>query len=82
MYVWNEDCIEKQSIGMNPKRRLCEGIVVLIALYGTETWNVRQNEGKRLDVYEIRCWSSMVSITRMGKVRNEDVRQDVRVRIV
>ncbi len=60
---------------MNAKRRLYEGVVVPTALYGAETWNVRESERSNLDVFEMRCLSSMVGVTRMDRVRNEEVRR-------
>ncbi len=39
--------------GVSARRRLYEGIVVPIALYGTETWNMGAAERRRLNVMEI-----------------------------
>ena len=64
-----------RSLGMNAKRRLYEGIVVPTALYGAETWNMRAAERRRLNVMEMRCLRSMCGVTRMDRVRNEEVRR-------
>ncbi len=64
-----------RALGMNAKRRLYEGIVAPTALYGAETWNVGESERNRLDVFEMRCLRSMVGVTRMDRVRNEEVRR-------
>ncbi len=50
---------------MNAKRRLYEGVVVPTAQYGPETWNVRESERNRLDVFEMKCLKSMVGVTIM-----------------
>ncbi len=71
--------LSNRALGINIKRRLYKGIVVPTALYGAEMWNVRQDERKRLDVFELRCLRSMVGVTRMERVRNEDVRQRTEV---
>ncbi len=60
---------------MNAKRRLYEGVVVPTALYGAQTWNVRESERNRLDVFEMRCLRSKVGITRMDRMMNEEVRR-------
>ncbi len=52
-----------------------EGVVVPTALYGTETSKVRESERNRLDVFEMRCLRSMVGVTKMDRVRNEEVRR-------
>ncbi len=60
-----------RALGMNAKR-LYEVIVVPTSLYGAETWNVRESERNRLAVFEMRCLRSMVGVTRMDRVRNEE----------
>ncbi len=64
-----------RSLGMSAKRRLNEGVVVPTALYGAETWNMGAAESKRLNVMEMRCLRSMCGVTRMDRVRNDDVRR-------
>ncbi len=67
--------LNNRALRINAKRRLYEGVHVPTPLYGAETWNVKMDERKRLDVFGMRCLRSMVGVTRMGRVRNEDVRQ-------
>ncbi len=64
-----------RALGMNAKRWLYEGVVVSIALDGSETWNVREPERNRLNIFEMRRLRSMVGVTRMDRVRNEEVRR-------
>ncbi len=45
------------------------------ALYGAETWNMGRAERKRLNVMEMNCLRSMCGVTRMDRVRNEEVRK-------
>ncbi len=48
-----------QSLSTSAKRRLYEGVVVPMALYGSETWNMGAAERKRLNVMEMRCLRTM-----------------------
>ncbi len=66
--------LRNRALGMNAKRRLNKGVVVPIALYGAETWNVKESKRSRLDVSEMRCRRSMVGVTRMDRVRSEEER--------
>ncbi len=36
---------------MNAKRRLYEGVIIPTALYGAETWHLRESERSRLDIF-------------------------------
>ncbi len=64
-----------KSLGMSAKRRLYEGVAIPTALYGAETWNMGAAERKRLNVMEMRSLRSMCGVTRMDRVRNEEVRR-------
>jgi len=67
--------MRNRYLGMGAKRRLYEGVVVSTALYGAETWSLKQEDRRRLDVMEMRCLRSIVGVSRMDRVRNEEVRR-------
>lgn len=58
--------MKNRTLGMAAKRRLYVGVVVLIA----ETWNMREADRRRLDV---------LGLSRMERLKNEDVRQRTKV---
>ncbi len=55
---------------------LYEGVVVLMVLYGAETWNMGAAQ-RRLNVMEVRCLRSMCAVTQMDQVRNDEMRTGV-----
>ncbi len=63
-----------RSLGMSAKRRLYEGVGVPTALFGAETWNMVAAE-RRMNLMKMRCLRSMCRVTRMDRVRNEEVRK-------
>ena len=67
--------MRNRYLGMEAKRRLYEGVIVPTALYGAETWNVKEEDRYRLNVMEMRCLRSMVGVSRVDRVRNEEVRR-------
>ena len=67
--------MSNRALGMSAKRRLYEGVVVPTAVYGAETWNMKEADRRRLDVFEMRCLRSMVGVSRLDRVRNEEVRR-------
>jgi len=44
-----------------------------IALYGAETWTLREIDKKHLESFEMWCWRRMEKISWTDHVRNEDV---------
>ena len=64
-----------RSLHMEVKRGLYEGVVVPTVLYGAESWGLKVQERNRLNVFEMRCLRSMCGVTRMDRVRNDEVRR-------
>ena len=54
---------------------LYEGVIVPTALYGAEAWGMRNAEGRKVNVVEIKCLRSLVAVSRVDRVRNEEVRK-------
>ena len=45
------------------------------ALYGAEAWGMRSAERRKVNVLEMSCLRSLVGVSRMNRVRNEEVRR-------
>ena len=54
---------------------LYEGVIVPRALYGAEAWGMRSAERRKVNVLEMMCLRSLVGVSRMDRVRNEEVRR-------
>ena len=70
-----EKCAEQQSLGINVKKCLYEGVIIPTALYGADAWNMRSAERRNVNVLEVKCLRSLVGVSRMDSVRNEEVRR-------
>ena len=44
------------------------------ALYGAEAWGLRSAERRKVNVFEMKCLRSLVGVSAMDRVRNEEVR--------
>ena len=62
-------------MGLKAKKCLYEGVIVPTALYGTEALGMRSAERRRVNVLEMKCLRSLVGVSRMDRVRNEEVRR-------
>ena len=57
------------------KKCLYEGVIVPTALYGADAYGVRSAERKKVNVLEMKCLRNLVEVSRMDRVRNEEVRR-------
>ena len=53
---------------------LYDGVIVPTSLHGAETWGIRSAERRIVYVLEMKCLRSLVGVSRMDRVRNEEVR--------
>ena len=52
-----------------------EGVIVPTALYGVEEWGMRSAKRRKVNVLEMKCLRSLVGVSRMDRVRDEEVRR-------
>ena len=52
-----------------------EGVIVPTALCGAEALRMRSAERRKVNVVEMKCLRSLVGVSRMDRVRNQEVRR-------
>ena len=57
----------------NVKKCLYELVIVITALYGAMAWGMRSAERKKVNVLEMKCLRSLVGVSGMDRIRNEEV---------
>ena len=62
-------------MGIKAKKCIYEGVIVPTALYGAEAWGMRSAERRKVNVLEMKCLRSLVGVSQMDRVRNEEVRR-------
>ena len=67
--------LSNRGLRINAKKCLYEGVIVPTALYRAEAWGMRSAERRIVNVLEMKCWTSLVGVSRMDGVWNEEVRR-------
>ena len=63
-------------MGIKAKQCLYEGVIIVkTALCGAEAWGMRSAERRKVNVLEMKCLRSLVGVSRMNRVTNEQVRR-------
>ena len=62
-------------MGIKAKKCLYERLIVPTALYEPEGWGMRSAERRKVNILEMKCLRSLVGVSRMDGVRNEEVRK-------
>ena len=64
-----------RGLGMKANKCLYEGVIVPTALYEAEARAMRSAERRKVNVLEMTCLRSLFGVSRMDRVRNEDLRR-------
>ena len=60
------------------KKKLINGCIWSVALYGSETWTVGKNEERAINAFETGCWRRMLKIKWSDRITNDEVFQKVK----
>ena len=65
-----------RGLRIKVKKCLYEGVTIVpTVLYGAEAWGMRSAEKRKVNGLEMKCLRSLVGVSRMDRVRNEEVRR-------
>ena len=68
--------LSNRGLEIKAKKCLYEGVIIVpTALYGAEAWGSRSAERREVNVLEMKCLRSLVGVSRMDRVGNEEVRR-------
>ena len=72
--MWSaEKCaVPYRGLGIKAKKCLYVKVIPPTALFGAEAWGMRSAERRKVNVFEMKCLRSLVEVSRMDGVRNEN----------
>ena len=66
--------LRNRGLGIKAQKCLYEIVIVPTGLYGADSCFMRSAGRRKVNVLEIKCLRSLVGVSRMDRVRNEEVR--------
>ena len=64
-----------RDILLKLKLRLYRALILPIATYASETWALTVSDEKKLLVFEMQCLRSILGVSRLNRIRNEEIRR-------
>ena len=68
-----------RGFGIKTKKCLYKGVIVPPAVYSAEAWGMRSAERRKVNVLKMKCLRNLVGVSRMDRVRNEEMRRRARI---
>jgi hypothetical protein len=70
---------KKKAISNPLKIRLYKALIEPIATYAAETWTLKAEDSRKLEVFEMRCLRAILGVTRRDRLRNHHIRAALNV---
>ena len=68
---------KSKDIRNSTKLELYKVLVLSIASYGAETWTLKKTDEQRLRVFEMACLRKILGVSRMDRLRNTTIRDEL-----
>ena len=76
--VTNLDSILKsRDITLPTKVRLVKAMVLLVVMYGCESWTIKKAEHQRTDAFELCCWRRLLRVPWTARRSNQSILKEV-----
>jgi hypothetical protein len=71
-----------ETIDISPctKVKVFKTLFLSILMYNAETWTLTEELNRKLRVFEMSCLRRIAGVTRLDRVRNEDIRNNLKIR--
>ena len=74
----NLDCILKnRDIALLIKEHIVKAVVVLVGMYGCESWTVKKAEHRRIEAFELWCWRSFLRVPWTAERSNQSILKEI-----
>ena len=74
----NLDSILK-SIDITLSKKVClvKAMVFPVVMYGCESWTIKKDEHRRIDVFELRCWRRLLRVPWTVRRSNQSILKEI-----
>ena len=68
-----DSILKSRDITLPTKIRLVKAVVFPVVMYGCESWTVKKAECRRIDAFELWCWSRLLRVPWTARRYNQSV---------
>ena len=72
-----DSILKNRDITLPTKVYLFKTMVVLVVLYGHESWTIKKAEHQRIDVFEPWCWRRLLRVPQIAKRSNQSIPKEI-----
>ena len=76
--ITNLDSILKsRDITLPVKVHLVKAMILLVIMYGCESWTIKKAECQRIDAFELWCWRRLLRVPWTARISNQSILKEI-----
>ena len=68
-----DSILKSRDITLPTKVRLVKAMVLLVVMYGCESWTIKKAEHQRTDAFELCCWRRLLRVPWTARRSNQSI---------
>ena len=72
-----DSILKSRDISLPTKVRLVKAMVFPVVMYGCESWTVKKSEHRRMDVFELWCWRTLLGVPWTARRPNQSILNEI-----
>ena len=57
-----DSILKSRDITLPTKEHLVKAMILVVVMYGYESWTIKKAEGRRIDAFELWCWRRLLRV--------------------
>ena len=72
-----DSILKSRDITLSTKVHLVKAMFFPVVIYGYESWTIKKAECRRIDVYELWCWRSLLRVPWTARRSNQSILKEI-----
>ena len=72
-----DSILKSRDITLPAKVRLVKAMVFPVVMYGCESWTIKKSECRRIDAFELWCWSRLLRVPWTARRSNQCILKEI-----
>ena len=72
-----DSILKNREITLPTKVHLVKAMVFPIVMYGYESWTIKKAEHRRIDAFELRCWTKLLRVPWTARRSNQSILKEI-----
>ena len=72
-----DSIFKSRDITLPTKEHLVKAMILVVVMYGYESWTIKKAEGRRIDAFELWCWRRLLRVPWTARRSNQSILKEI-----